>query len=590
MKRILFFILLLTNVYNSLGQSGFRNIYFDQDKFFIDSVLFYNEPEGVGGGGRTNGPLISLPNGHFLYAFHAVKKVVLMELNEEMALEKSNVLAFSNIKGSSSVPIIIPASDGGYLYAVSVINFGANDAYIGKIDSELQWEWDTLIGTSTNIHDVVNDVYELPNGDFVIGGWTDKEAWIFKLSKNGQLISETKTYASANFSGNQLDEVINFSPMSGDTSRLVALMRFGSDIDILGTTYSGFSSLLVELDTDSLGIKNVIYSTEDFGYQDALTTTLHLLDDGSYALLRASSFSDYELDNVSIHRFSSSGQFLWEKEYGGNHQDNAADMVSSKNGMIFIAETRSTDGQVPGVHGSLEYEDIWVVEVDFDGNIITSLSIGSDDGERFKGLAISNDRSEIYLMGSGYTFLTNKNYVTAGDYNYLNGSGSGDFGLFKLSYCQHSTEFSHVETTGGIQFSDESSEPSKSWIWNFDWDRKYAAEESPLVPFDTARTYDVCLLSRNVKRCQDSICNPVTVFDPIPAKFSDNEVSPTFIYPNPTQGIVHIEGHESSPWLFKDTNGKTVISGQKFPVDISSLPSGLYFFSIAGAYFQVVKE
>src|SRR5712671_6506557 len=82
----------------------------------------------------------------------------------------------------------------------------------------------------------------------------------------------------------------------------------------------------------------------------------------------------------SFNSFSQAPVIEWQKCLGGTYwdQDNSV-LQTSDGGFIVEGYTSSSDGDVIGFRG---YQDVWVVKLDFNGNILWKKCYGGtiDDG------------------------------------------------------------------------------------------------------------------------------------------------------------------------------------------------------------------
>lgn len=96
-------------------------------------------------------------------------------------------------------------------------------------------------------------------------------------------------------------------------------------------------------------------------------------------------------------KLSATGNILWQKSYGGDHNEYAYDFqFTADGGYILAGETESTGGDVSGNHGS---RDCWIVKVNSAGNIDWQRCIGgSQDDEAYSVVALNDG----YVI-TGYT-------------------------------------------------------------------------------------------------------------------------------------------------------------------------------------------
>jgi hypothetical protein len=131
----------------------------------------------------------------------------------------------------------------------------------------------------------------------------------------------------------------------------------------------------------------------------ALTATR----DGGFVLAGLTESSDGDVtDNKGLGDFwvisvSSTGEFEWQKTFGGSSQDYAYDVAETPEGNILVAGyTRSDNGDVLGYDWG---EDFWIIELGRDGELLRQwLAGGYRSEDCAKRIAIGDDGS-IYVVG-----------------------------------------------------------------------------------------------------------------------------------------------------------------------------------------------
>ena len=85
------------------------------------------------------------------------------------------------------------------------------------------------------------------------------------------------------------------------------------------------------------------------------------------------------------------------------------------------------------------------------------------------------------------------------------------------------------------------------------------------------------------------------VYNVIHMEMDETETADFTFYPNPTDGLVHVEAcHGPAPQEYRITNlmGQTLLSGSVSdqPIDVSSLPAGLYFLTLDQKTVKLIKQ
>jgi hypothetical protein len=260
-------------------------------------------------------------------------------------------------------------------------------------------------------------------------------------------------------------------------------------------------------------------------------------------------------------KLDSTGQIEWENCYGGSQDENVVSIIpTTDNGYIFTGITYSNDGDVSGNHGN---GDFWVVKIDQWGNLIWQKCFGGSalDGPYF-----------IKQSVDGNYFIGGDTYSKDGDVhgNHSINTSNADMWLIKIDtlgnllwqqcFGGHMQESlrdmdeltgGNLLLLGGTTTSDNSGDvqcnhhgPNTSDVWFL------SVTDTTYVGVDNQ-------------------------------KKKNNNVT---IYPNPATNNITIElsgaVKESTVSIF-NIEGQQLITRQitkpKTQVDISTLPSGVYF-------------
>ena len=123
--------------------------------------------------------------------------------------------------------------------------------------------------------------------------------------------------------------------------------------------------------------------------------------------------------DIWIVKLDSDGNIEWQNSFGGSSWDDPVGLIQEANGaLVLLGNTASNDGDVSGNNGE---SDIWVLNLDFTGNIVSQKCIGgsSDDW----GIQISNSADGgLTVLGGTYS----------NDGNVSGNNGETDIWLLKL--------------------------------------------------------------------------------------------------------------------------------------------------------------
>lgn len=319
--------------------------------------------------------------------------------------------------------------DGGFIAAGYTQSFGLGrfgNGYIIRTDENGDTLWTRMFG-SDGI-DVFADLIVTPDSGCIAIGLTDTPAnfeniYVVKVDKNGNTVFEK------NFGGPQKDVALSIAPsedggfvMTGGTKSFsvgeedLFLFKINSEGDSLwfktyGTPSNdpgyGISStpdggFIVTglynwsdawlLKVDAVG--DTLW-TKTFGgsnYEEA-NLGIETPDKGIIFCGSTSSYGAGELDAYLV-KTDSSGNFLWQKTFGGSGYDEGRKIVKNPNGGYIILA--NTDSQV---YGDLNY---FIISVNENGDSIWTKTIGTPSGEE-RAYGIQNISSNEYIIaGSTY--------------------------------------------------------------------------------------------------------------------------------------------------------------------------------------------
>lgn len=100
-------------------------------------------------------------------------------------------------------------------------------------------------------------------------------------------------------------------------------------------------------------------------------------------------------------RLDDIGTIVWEKTLGGSERDEVRSMeaLSDGNAFFIVGTTQSTDGHITTNPGG---KKVWLVKMDFNGDILTNQCFGSEDGNQKGFYGIESTDGGIVITGNGY--------------------------------------------------------------------------------------------------------------------------------------------------------------------------------------------
>ncbi len=331
-------------------------------------------------------------------------------------------------------------SDGGYIVCgqsrsndgdVTSAYPGSYDYWITKLSPAGSIVWQKALGGS--LDENATSIQQTFDGGYIVSGssYSDdgdvtghhgitgyNDYWIAKLSSTGS-ITWQRSLGGANI------EQCNAMHQTSDSGFILAGFSRSADGDITGN-HGGSDYWVVKL--SSSGIvqwqKSLGGGTDDYAY--AIEQTF----DGGYIVAGASNSwgGDVTGNNGGLDywvvKLSPTGSIVWQKSLGGSEKDIAMSIKQTyDSGYIVTGLSFSNDSDVTGHHGmTMYYADIWTVKLNSLGAITWQKSLGGSIDEYAYSVLQTPD--------SGYV-ITGFAQSADGDVSFNH--GSDDFWMVKLS-------------------------------------------------------------------------------------------------------------------------------------------------------------
>lgn len=248
----------------------------------------------------------------------------------------------------------------------TIANFGAKDAWLVALDNNYESIGQFVFGSVADdspveIISLNNRKYLLMDSNSDIGGnksmnnygsGMDKfDFWLLKLDNNYQIIDQW------NF-GTSLNEAA------------LGLVSFQNNLILYGA---------------SQGLANNDKSEDGRGLFDAWIICI-----------------------------DTNGNKLWDKTFGGADNDILKDVEILNDGMILVCQSNSNAG-FDKSENSQGFTDIWIVKIDFNGNIIWDKTYGTVGIDSYYGVLVQNN--SLFITGTSINSGSNNNMNTQFEYN-----------------------------------------------------------------------------------------------------------------------------------------------------------------------------
>ena len=275
--------------------------------------------------------------------------IIKLDANGNKVWEKT--YGGSNDDGATSIQ---QTKDGGYIVAGVTESFGAGgvDVYIIKLDANGSKVWEKTYGGSND--DWVWSIQQTKDGGYIVAGYTgpfgtgNLNLYIINLDTNGNMIWG-KTYSGEDIAG-------AFSAQQTNDGGYIAAGVTGS----FGT--GDLNLYVIKLDANG----NKVWEKTYGGSNDDWVWSIQQTKDGGYIVAGWTESFGEGGEDVYIIKLDANGNKLWERTYGGTHQDEAYSIQQTKDGGYIVAGYTESFG----AGGS----DLYVIKLDEFGSLVYSIS------------------------------------------------------------------------------------------------------------------------------------------------------------------------------------------------------------------------
>ena len=293
---------------------------------------------------------------------------------------------------------------------------GIFDYWLIKTDSLGNKEWDRGIGGANG--DQLYTIIQNPDSSFLIGGISasiisgDKtqpsqgnyDFWILKLDKHGAILWDK------DFGGIGADHLNVIVPVNDGGFLLCGNSSSGIGGDKTQANQGLLDFWILKIDSSGNKLWDKTFGGSEL---DKLYTARQTMDGGF--LLGGSSRSSaggdkstdvWGLEDYWIIRTDSSGNKIWDGDYGGVDSDILYSLVENKHGHIIAGGRSGSDLSGNKTQPLWGGYDFWILELDPFGNIISDKSVGGTSNEdEFGNVSLTKDGGYLFA-GTSYSQIS----------------------------------------------------------------------------------------------------------------------------------------------------------------------------------------
>lgn len=291
-------------------------------------------------------------------------------------------------------------------------NFGANDFWLIKLDASGNIVWEKSHGFSGI--DIAYNAIQTNDGGYLITGILDVSAsnqqgndkgwfsnrhaggdfWVIKLDANGDKVWRRF------FGGTNTDTAYDIV-QTNDNGFIILGTSDSFDVDVQNNkgTYDYWA---IKIDSAGLLVWEKSFGGNEIDQAYAITSS----SDGNFIIVgdarsnNGDVSSNYGSADVWAIKINSSGNKIWEKNYGGSSFETAKDIIASQNGGYYIVgNSRSSNNDLTTNKGN---NDIWVFKINENGNLTWEKSIGGTEIDLANSIAELNN-GNIIIAGESWS-------------------------------------------------------------------------------------------------------------------------------------------------------------------------------------------
>ncbi len=334
-----------------------------------------------------------------------------------------------------------------------------------------------------------NKINEDGAGGFVFAGetFTSNHRDLLISNLDGNLNSVWQV----TYGGSLFEHARDIIPSSGNY--LVAAYSNSLDGDVVGN-HGKNDVWLIKLDATG----SVVWKKCFGGTKNEEVRSVIEVNDG-YVI---SAMSQSSNDQVSIHHGSNvyydywifkvdfSGNLIWDKTFGGTHNDYASQMISLADGNFLVTgSSYSVNNDVNDHHGSSVFDDQWTIKMTPSGTMIWQKSTGGTYDDWSLCAASLDSQNTIIAGGSIASDGDHQDACYSNDCRVMNGGW-----IVKLSnQCASNVAslFSYVQNGKTLTFQNQSTN-AISYHWDFG-DGNSSTDINPTHVYTNNGEYTVCL-------------------------------------------------------------------------------------------------
>ena len=339
-------------------------------------------------------------------------------------------------------------------------NHGSNDVWLVRIDSLGSLLWEKTLGGSASdygasISKISDTTYYLlcdassGEGDISNDRFPNSaDFWIIKMDNLGNILWDRIVGTTHNDTPEKIITTndggalaLGFNGLNdGDKTKWYGMY----DMWMIKLNSQGITEWEFTLGGSDIDFPNDIIQTSDGGY---LVSGSAIVEPGGNLTCNMHGQAD-----AVLVKLDSARNIEWQHCYGGSGYDGAIRIMELEDGYLFSGYADSNDGDISGWHGST---DIWLVKIDFFGEIIWQKCLGGSEDDMAYKVFITNDGGyQLFGTTRSHDGDISGNHSSMGNYD-IWAIKVNELGIIEWQQCIGGV-FSEYLFWGAVQNSDYS--------------------------------------------------------------------------------------------------------------------------------------
>lgn len=375
---------------------------------------------------------------------------------------------------------IVQTPDGGYaIVGFTMSNDGDitdktttdADVWVFKLNSEGELQWSKTYGGSAD--DRGTKIINTTDGGFAVIGYTRSndgdvsynngfyDFWLLKLDASGNLLWENTFGFSGNDQGQSLIQTADGGYFLTGFMDFDGMLTQTSQLSKSSTRHGVGEFWAVKTDHNGNEKWSHYYGgTDNDRAYDVVQTP-----DGGFMMVGNSESDDFDITNPLgsydywVVKIDSSGNLLWQKNYGGSGIEIAYSITRTIDGnYLVLGDTRSTDQHVTNPRGNA---DAWLIKINENGDLLWQKSYGGSQFDTGRSITEKPDGNLIVFGASRSNDQDVSNNYGQSDFWLVLANANGNL-IFEKNYGGSATDFGNdaILTSSGQIVMAGSSESS----------------------------------------------------------------------------------------------------------------------------------